>query len=229
MKKERLWDEKVKGWLEIMIIDPLNMTAKQNYKLLIGSVVPRPIAWVSTISSDGIANLAPFSFFTVVSRNPPMLAFSVGEGVEERAGTIKDTLQNIRKNKEFVINIVTARLANEMAKSGEHVTSEINEFDYVGLTAAESIAVSVPRVLEAPINMECKLHDIIQLGDDHLVIGRLVKFHIKDELYQNGRINLEKLAPIGRLAGNYTPVETIFSLPIDHLDEILKPPVDKSE
>lgn len=213
---------------EHMIIDPLNMTAKQNYKLLVGSVVPRPIAWVSSMSSDGTANLAPYSFFTVVSRNPPMLAFSVGEGVEERAGTVKDTLQNIRENNEFVINIVTASLANEMAKSGEHVPSEVDEFDYTGLTAAESIEVSVPRVLEAPINMECKLHDIIQLGDDHLVIGRLVKFHVKDELYQNGRINLEKLAPIGRLAGNYAPVETIFSLPIEQLNEILTSPVDKS-
>ncbi|MDQ0428888.1 flavin reductase (DIM6/NTAB) family NADH-FMN oxidoreductase RutF [Planomicrobium stackebrandtii] len=220
---------KVKGWLEKMIIDPLNMTAKQNYKLLIGSVVPRPIAWVSTMSTDGIANLAPFSFFTVVSRNPPMLAFSVGEGVEEREGTVKDTLQNIRENKEFVVNIVTAPLANEMAKSGEHIAREIDEFEYAGLTAAESIEISVPRVLEAPINMECKLHDIIQLGDDHLIIGKLVKFHIKDELYQNGRINLEKLAPIGRLAGNYAPVETIFSLPIEDLDSILKTPVDKSE
>src|SRR5690606_6095598 len=211
-----------------MIIDPLNMTAKQNYKLLIGSVVPRPIAWVSTLSPEGIANLAPFSFFTVVSRNPPMLAFSVGEGVEERAGTVKDTLQNIRENGEFVINIVTAPLANEMAKSGEHLSREIDEFEYTGLTAAESIEISVPRVLEAPVNMECKLHDIIQLGDDHLVIGRLVKFHVKDELYQNGRINLEKLAPIGRLAGNYAPVETIFSLPTENLEDILKTPVDKS-
>lgn len=211
-----------------MIIDPLNMTAKQNYKLLIGSVVPRPIAWVSTLSSEGVANLAPFSFFTVVSRNPPMLAFSVGEGVEERAGTVKDTLQNIRDNQEFVINIVTAPLANKMVKSGEHVPSEVDEFEYAGLTATESLAVSVPRLLEAPINMECKLHDIIQLGDDHLVIGRLVKFHVKDELYQHGRINLEKLAPIGRLAGNYAPVETIFSLPAENLENILKPPVDKS-
>lgn len=211
-----------------MIIDPLNMTAKQNYKLLIGSVVPRPIAWVSTLSSEGVANLAPFSFFTVVSRNPPMLAFSVGEGVEERAGTVKDTLQNIRDNQEFVINIVTATLANKMAKSGEHLPSEVDEFEYAGLTATESLAVSVPRVLEAPVNMECKLHDIIQLGDDHLVIGRLVKFHVKDELYQNGRINLEKLAPLGRLAGNYAPVETIFSLPVENLEDILKTPVDKS-
>lgn len=211
-----------------MIIDPLNMTAKQNYKLLIGSVVPRPIAWVSTLSSEGNANLAPFSFFAVVSRNPPMLAFSVGEGVEEHAGTVKDTLHNIRENNEFVINIVTAPLANKMAKSGEHVPRDVDEFDYADLTAAESIAVSVPRVLEAPINMECTLQDIIQLGDDHLVIGRLVKFHVKDELYQNGRINLEKLAPLGRLAGNYAPVETIFSLPTENLEEILKSPVDKS-
>lgn len=211
-----------------LIINPKDLTKKETYKLLIGSVVPRPIAWVSTVSNDGIHNLAPFSFFTVVSRNPPMLAFSVGEGVEERQGTVKDTLQNIREQKEFVINIASASLANEMHRSGDNLPRETDEFAYTGLTAVESLMVKAHRVEEAPINMECRLHDIIPLGDDHLVIGEMIRFHIKDELYENGRVNLEKLAPIGRLAGNYSPVETIFSLPQDNLGEILVKPVDRS-
>lgn len=210
-----------------MIIDPTKQTSKENYKLLIGSVLPRPIAWVSSVSSAGELNLAPFSFFTVASRNPPMLIFSIGEGVEERAGTVKDTLKNIREREEFVVNIVSAALANEMAKTGEHVAPDVDEFAYAGLTPARSEAVSVPRVKEAPVSMECELVQVIPLGDDHLVIGKVLRYHVADELYNNGRIDTKKLAPIGRLAGNYSPVESMFSLPNEYLEEYLRPPVDK--
>ena len=212
-----------------MKINPDDLTAKESYKLLQGSVVPRPIAWVSTISEDGKNNLAPFSFFTVGSRQPPMLVISIGPGVGEREGTIKDTLTNIRDQKEFVVNIVSAPLGNEMHRSGENLASDVDEFEYTGLTAAESVVVKAPRVKESPVNMECKLHDIIQLGSDHLIIGQVVQFHVKDELYDNGRINLEKLAPLGRLAGTYAPVETIFTLPHDNLEQFLTTPVDKSK
>ncbi len=210
-----------------MIIDPAQQTSKENYKLLIGSVLPRPIAWVSSVSAGGELNLAPFSFFTVASRNPPMLIFSIGEGVEARAGTVKDTLTNIRERGEFAINIVSAPLANKMAKTGEHVAPDVDEFAYAGLTPAPSDVVSVPRVKEAPISMECELVQVIPLGDDHLVIGKVLRFHVQDELYDKGRINTEKLAPIGRLAGNYSPVESMFSLPNEQLEKYLRPPVDK--
>ncbi|MGX7595177.1 flavin reductase family protein [Planococcus plakortidis] len=210
-----------------MIIDPVQQTAKENYKLLIGSVLPRPIAWVSSVSSSGELNLAPFSFFTVASRNPPMLAFSIGEGVEARAGTVKDTLANIRERGEFVVNIVSAPLANEMAKTGEHLAPEIDEFVYAGLTPVSSEVVSVPRVKESPVSMECELVQAIPLGDDHLIIGKVLRYHIQDELYDKGRIDTKKLAPIGRLAGNYSPVETMFSLPNEYLKNYLRPPVDK--
>lgn len=210
-----------------MIIDPAQQTSKENYKLLIGSVLPRPIAWVSSVSAGGELNLAPFSFFTVASRNPPMLIFSIGEGVEARAGTVKDTLTNIRERGEFAVNIVSAPLANKMAKTGEHVAPDVDEFAYAGLTPASSDVVSVPRVKEAPISMECELVQVIPLGDDHLVIGKVLRFHVQDELYDKGRINTEKLAPIGRLAGNYSPVESMFSLPNEQLEKYLRPPVDK--
>lgn len=210
-----------------MIIDPTQQSVKENYKLLIGSVLPRPIAWVSSVSSGGELNLAPFSFFTVASRNPPMLIFSIGEGVGARTGTVKDTLTNIRERGEFVVNIVSASLANEMAKTGEHVAPEIDEFDYVGLTPISSEVVSVPRVKESPVSMECELVQVIPLGDDHLVIGKVLRFHIQDDLFDKGRIDTTKLAPIGRLAGTYSPVESMFTLPNEHLESYLRPPVDK--
>ncbi|WP_341961767.1 flavin reductase family protein [Planococcus maritimus] len=140
---------------------------------------------------------------------------------------MKDTLTNIRERGEFVVNIVSASLANEMAKTGEHVAPEIDEFDYVGLTPVSSEMVSVPRVKESPVSMECELVQVIPLGDDHLVIGKVLRFHIQDDLYDKGRIDTIKLAPIGRLAGTYSPVESMFTLPNEHLESYLRPPVDK--
>lgn len=197
-----------------MIVDPSKIDPQSCYKLLIGSVVPRPIAWTSTVSREGVPNLAPFSFFTVASRQPPMLCISVGprelEGSESPA---KDTLDNIRETEEFVINIVSLPLSNKMYESSKNHPSEADEFEKVGLTPAPGEVVTAPRVEEAGISMECLLDRILPLGTDHLVIGRMVRFHVRDELYENGRINVANLQPLGRLAGNYTAVETIFDLP----------------
>jgi flavin reductase (DIM6/NTAB) family NADH-FMN oxidoreductase RutF len=197
-----------------MDFNPTELSEKEVYKLLSGSVVPRPIAWVSTISETGDLNLAPFSFFTVASRNPPMLCISVGPGVGEREGTEKDTLVNIRSQKEFVINIVTVELGNPMQKSSENLPTEINEFQAAGVTPIDSHIVSAKRVKDAPIQMECKLEQIIQLGTDHLIIGRMVHYHIEDEYYLgNYKINLEKLDPLGRLAGSFSEMKGLFQLP----------------
>jgi flavin reductase (DIM6/NTAB) family NADH-FMN oxidoreductase RutF len=198
----------------ILEFSPSELEVKQVYKLLSGSVVPRPIAWVSTISEKGELNLAPFSFFTVASRNPPMLCISVGPGVGEREGTEKDTLVNIRSQKEFVINVVPSSLGNHMQKSAENLPSSINEFEEAGLTPIDSRMVHPKRVKEAPIHMECQLEQIIKLGSDHLIIGRMVKYHIDEEYYLgNHKINLEKLQPLGRLAGNYSENKEFFHLP----------------
>jgi flavin reductase (DIM6/NTAB) family NADH-FMN oxidoreductase RutF len=197
-----------------MEFDPTQLEEKQVYKLLSGSVVPRPIAWVSTISEKGGLNLAPFSFFTVASRNPPMLCISVGPGVGEREGTEKDTLVNIRSQKEFVINVVPASLGNPMQKSSENLPSSTNEFEEAGLTPIDSTVVQPKRVKEAPIHMECQLEQIIELGSDHLIIGRMVRYHIDEEYYLGDhKINLEKLQPLGRLAGNYSENKEFFRLP----------------
>ncbi|HET7629402.1 MAG TPA: flavin reductase family protein [Bacillales bacterium] len=196
-----------------MVIDPHELSDKDVYKLLIGSVVPRPIAWVSTVNAAGVCNLAPFSFFTVASRKPPMLCFSIGPGVNERQGTIKDTLINIRGMKEFVINVVSLPLADAMYETSRHLPPSVDEFQAANVTPVESVEVKVPRVKESLIQMECKLETIIPLGGDHLVIGRMVKYHIRDDLYKNGRIDLQALQPVGRLAGNYTSVDHLFELP----------------
>jgi flavin reductase (DIM6/NTAB) family NADH-FMN oxidoreductase RutF len=194
--------------------DPKELTEKDVYKLLIGSVVPRPIAWVSTISTEGVVNLAPFSFFNVASRNPPMLCISIGPGVGEREGTEKDTLVNIRNQKEFVINVVPSSLGNEMQKTSENLPSNVDEFKAAGLTTLDSTIVKPKRVKEAPIQMECQLEQIIQLGSDHLVIGRMIRYHINDDYYLgNYKMDLEKLQPLGRLAGNYSESREFFSLP----------------
>lgn len=197
-----------------MEFDPLQLEQKNVYKLLSGSVVPRPIAWVSTISESGELNLAPFSFFTVASRNPPMLCISIGPGVGEREGTEKDTLVNIRSQKEFVINVVPVSLGNAMQKSSENLPSEVNEFEVAGITPIDSIVVKPKRVKEAPIQMECQLEQIIPLGSDHLIIGRMVRYHIDEQYYLgNFKVDLDKLQPLGRLAGNYSEVKDFFHLP----------------
>ena len=201
-----------------MIIDPSDLDPQSCYKLLIGSVVPRPIAWTSTVSREGTRNLAPFSFFTVASRQPPMLCVSVGpRSTEGDQHSAKDTLDNIEETGEFVINIVSLPLSNTMYESSKTHPPEADEFEKAGLTPAPCEVVGAPRVGEAGVSMECLLDRVLPLGTDHLIIGKMVRFHVKDELYENGRINIAKLQPLGRLAGNYTKVETIFELPADDL------------
>lgn len=196
-----------------MIIDPDTVEPQNVYKLLIGSVVPRPIAWTSTVSTDGVRNLAPFSFFTVASRNPPTLCISVGPRTEGGQPT-KDTLDNIRETEEFVINIVSLPLSNTMYESSRVHPPEADEFEKAGLTPASCEVVKAPRVAEAGVSMECLLDRVLPIGGDHLVLGRMVRFHVQDDLYDDGRIDVAKLEPLGRLAGNYTKVETIFDLPM---------------
>ncbi len=199
-----------------MIIDPSNLEVQEGYKLLIGSVVPRPIAWTSTVSREGTYNLAPFSFFTVASRNPPMLCISVGPR-QGAGGPTKDTLENIEETEEFVINIVSLALSNKMHESSKNHPPEADEFEKAGLTPAPCEVVNAPRVEEAGVSMECLLDRVLPLGSDHLVIGEMVRFHVRDELYQDGRIDVAGLDPLGRLTGNYTRIETIFELPTEDL------------
>ncbi|MEC2073230.1 flavin reductase family protein [Alkalihalophilus marmarensis] len=196
-----------------MIINMKNLSSEKAYKLLSGAIVPRPIAWVSTISKEGNMNLAPFSFFTVVSRNPPTLGISIGPGIGSREGTIKDTLLNIMETKEFVVNIVSKELVVEMHQSSGNYPPEENEFEHTGLTPVSSESVKAPRILESPISMECRLTKSMEIGTDTFLLGEIMQFHIDDTLYINHyKINIQKLEPIARLAGNYAEIKSLFTL-----------------
>ncbi|MGE3539294.1 MAG: flavin reductase family protein [Candidatus Tectimicrobiota bacterium] len=196
-----------------MQIDPQTAPQQSIYKLLIGCVVPRPIAWVSTIGADGIANVAPFSFFMAVCNNPPTLAFSSGR----REGSKKDTVSNLEYTQDFVVNVVDDALAEQMNLTSGEYAPEVDEFALTGLTAAPGVKVRAPRVLEAPISMECRVTQILPVGHGphSLVLGEIVYFHLRDDVYNpaTGRIDMHKLQPVGRLAGNlYTHVHEIFEM-----------------
>ncbi|MFX3648851.1 MAG: flavin reductase family protein [Paenibacillus sp.] len=190
-----------------------DITLEQMYKLMIGSVVPRPIAWVSTRSKEGVLNLAPFSFFTVASRYPATLLISIGPGVGERMGTVKDTLVNIRETGEFVINMVPASLVESMQRSSADVASGENEFELAGVTPKAGIRVDVPSVLESPIAFELTLDRIIAVGTDHLVLGKVEHVRVDAEAYAGHyKIALESWQPLASLAGNYALMKPAFSV-----------------
>src|ERR671922_2906960 len=196
-----------------MHIAPQTALPQSIYKLLIGCVVPRPIAWVSSLSEDGIANLAPFSFFMAVCNDPPTLAFSSGR----RAGSHKDTVRNIEDTQDFVVNLVDDALAEQMNLTSGEYPPEVDEFAVTGLTAAPSVKVKAPRVAEAPINLECRGVQILPVGHGppYLGLGEIVQFHIRDDLYnpKTGRIDMYNLHPVGRLAGElYSHVHDIFEM-----------------
>ncbi len=199
-----------------MIIDPQQQDLRANYKLLIGSIVPRPIAFVSTINAGGIANVAPFSFFTGATPAPPTVVFAPLRRFSD--GAEKDTLRNIRANGEFVVNGVPETLVEDANAAATEFPPEVSEFSEVGLTPAPSIVVKPPRVGESPINLECRLVQIVELGPaaaggGALVIGEVVRFHLRDDLVDNGRIAIDRWNPVGRLAGaEYTTIGRRFTL-----------------
>ncbi|WP_445669422.1 flavin reductase family protein [Paenibacillus sp. FSL R7-0198] len=190
-----------------------DITIDEMYKLMIGSVVPRPIAWVSTRSMEGVLNLAPFSFFTVASRNPATLLLSIGPGVGEREGTVKDTLVNMRETGEFVINVVPAVLAASMQRSSADVASRENEFQLAGVTPKAGIRVDVPSVLESPIAFELTLDRIIEVGTDHVVLGKVEHVRVNAEAYAGHyKIAIESWQPLASLAGDYALIKPAFSV-----------------
>ncbi|QTN01066.1 flavin reductase family protein [Sediminibacillus dalangtanensis] len=192
-----------------MKIEPSQFAERDMSKLIKGAVVPRPIAWVSTINEEGIPNLAPFSFFTVASMEPITLCFSVGG-----SGRVKDTLENVRATKAFVVNIVNEQLANQMYETSKAYPPETDEFSQAGLTAVPGERISSPRVAAAPVQMECELDRIIDIGSNSLVLGRLVCYHIQDEVYmETDKVDPEALQVIGRMAGDYTHIDDFFGLP----------------
>jgi flavin reductase (DIM6/NTAB) family NADH-FMN oxidoreductase RutF len=203
-----------------VIIDPASTPAQQVYKLLIGSVVPRPIAFVSTISPDGVLNLAPFSFFNAICGDPPMVCFSTSF-----REPCKDTYRNVQATGEFVVNIVSEEIAAQMNQCSGEYPFGTDEFEVSGLTPAPSDLVRPPRVLQSHVNMECRLTQILDLSKRpagaSLIIGEVIRFHVDDAVVENFRIDPDKLRAVGRMGGNgYTRTRDRFDL--------IRPNVSKS-
>lgn len=185
-------------------ISPYDQIYSDNYKLLIGAIVPRPIALVSTLNTNGTYNLAPFSFFTAISASPMIVAFC--PMIRTIDGQKKDTVINIEREKECVINFVTEEMAERVNNCGKELQYGLSEFESAGLSIMPSEIVKAARVKESPIHYECKLRDILSYGD-HVGAGSLIsveviKIHINENLLDNGRINSDIYKPLGRGAGN---------------------------
>lgn len=199
-----------------MEINPAQLPHRDVYKLLTGAVVPRPIAWVSTLSADGIPNLAPFSFFTVACSKPPTVVFS--PSVRETDSGEKDTLRNIRETGEFVINFVSEPLAEAMNQTAAEVLPEVNEFERAGLRTSPARIVRPPYVADSPIHFECRLNQILTISDQpgggSLVIGTVVHMHFDDRVLREGHhIDLNAYQAVGRLSGaGYTRLSDRFNI-----------------
>lgn len=198
-----------------MQFDPNELEHTAVYKLLTGAVIPRPIGWISSVSENGINNLAPFSYFNAVGDDPPHIMFSAGRG----NNTNKDTLNNILATKQFVVNMVTEELTEQMNSTAQGVPADVDEFELAGVTPVASEKIKPMRVKESPINFECELvhHYFLEdhkQGGACVIIGRIVMMHFADEvLLDNYKINMETYKPVSRLAGaGYSKVGEIFNV-----------------
>jgi flavin reductase (DIM6/NTAB) family NADH-FMN oxidoreductase RutF len=206
------------GCEAVMRIDPSELGAERIYRLMTGIVVPRPIAWVTSLSARGVLNLAPFSAFTFVSQKPPMLAISVGR----KAGVYKDTAHNILDTEEYVIHIADMPLMNAVHESSVEHPPEVSEVELLKLETRASERIKVPRLAVAPIAMECRFRQCLEFGDarSRLIVGEVVMFHLREGLVENGKIETSALDPIARIAGpryarlgEIIRLQTVFQTP----------------
>lgn len=191
-------------------IDPATLDAERSYRLLTGLVVPRPIAWVTTRSEAGVVNLAPFSAFTFVSPKPPMLAISVGR----KGSRYKDTAYNILRTEQYVVHIADRTLIPHVHESAVEHPPEVSEVDWLGLETTPSRHVAPPRLVAAPVAMECRFRQCIEFGDtrSRLIVGEVLAFHLRDGLVRNGKVETRELDPICRLGGpNYATLGEIVT------------------
>ncbi len=208
-----------------MISFDSNRTFQENYKILIGSVIPRPISVVSTINDDNTFNLAPFSFFTAVSALPMILAFC--PLIRSSDGKKKDTVINIERQKEFVLHVCTEDMAEKINAASSELKYGESEFDFAGLTPMASKIVKPPRLKESPIHFECRLRDIISYGEGigagRLITGEVVMTHIDPKIYHDGKIITQKLKPVARGAGNdWFRCSDVFQLERNMISQIQK-------
>ena len=198
-----------------MNFDPNKLEQADIYKLLTGSIIPRPIGWVSTVDENGINNLAPFSYFNMVGDDPPHLIFSTRRDNDAN----KDTLNNILSTKQFVVNMVTEEVVEQMNSTSQKFAADVDEFQFVGVTPVASLKIKPMRVQESLVNFECELvHHYFLENHKHggacVMIGKIVMMHFDDSiLLENHKINLETYKPVARLAGsNYSKIGEIFSI-----------------
>ena len=198
-----------------MQFDPKSLEQSAVYKLLTGSVIPRPIGWISTIDEEGINNLAPFSYFNILGDDPPHVMFSTRRDNNSN----KDTLNNVLANKQFVVNMVTESVVEAMNTTALSVSSDIDEFELAKVTPISSKLIKPMRVKESPIHFECEMvhHYFLEnhnQGGACIVIGRIVMMHFDDAiLLDNYKINMENYKPVSRLAGsNYSKIGEVFSI-----------------
>lgn len=193
-----------------VILDPHTLSPGAMYRLMIGVIVPRPIAFVSTRDPEGHLNLAPFSYFTPLTNRPPLIGFSV----QGREGAPKDTAFNIEATREFVVNIVSEPMAEGMVLASGEWPRHVDEFALAGFTPTPSERVAPPRVAESPVSLECQLHRIVELGAAHFVVGEVVLAHVDDSVLDaHGHVDPQRLAPLGRLGGDaYAPLRDIVRI-----------------
>ncbi|MDA9425427.1 MULTISPECIES: flavin reductase family protein [Bradyrhizobium] len=176
-----------------------DLTPRERYKVLTSFILPRPIAWVTSVGPTGVVNAAPFSFFNAFCEDPPLCMFAANR---KPNGQDKDTFLNIQRTGEFVVNIADEPLAKAMHESSGDFPPEVGEPDYLGLKLAPSTKIAVPRLADAPWAMECKLWKLIDINDDRrLIMGEGVHFHIRDELWdpEAMRVHMDRYHPIGRM------------------------------
>lgn len=198
----------------MLTIDPTDNTERENYKLLTGSIIPRPIAFVTSVSETGVINGAPFSYFNIVSSNPPMISLSIQRVGEKQ----KDTARNLLHNKEFVVHIVDERNVKKINKTAANLPSDQSEVELAKLKQVRSKKVSVPGIDKAKVRLECIVEHHFTLGNQEnpssdFFIGRVILLHVETDLYDNGRIDSDRLGAISRLAGaNYAKLGEVFTL-----------------
>ncbi len=202
-----------------MKLDPATLSSDAAYFWQVATIVPRPIAWVSTLNEDGKANLAPYSFFTGVSSDPPTCLICVERRTVTRDGDVvsvpQDPWRNIERTGEYVIHAVNDALAHQMNETSRDLAYGIDEFDHVGLSKAASDRIAPPRIAEAPVAMECRLDRIVEVGRSGtaIIIGEILLWHVHDDLLVDGRLDMERLDAVGRMAGaGYTRTRDRFDM-----------------
>ncbi|MES2364083.1 MAG: flavin reductase family protein [Pseudomonadota bacterium] len=205
---------------EFTTLDASSMDTATAYRLLCGIVVPRPIAWITSVSEAGIVNAAPFSSYNYVAHSPPMLAVNIGS----RSGALKDTARNIEQGREFVVNVATVGNMETMHKTSAEFAPDASEAQALGIELLPSQLVKPPRIAMSPVQMECKLSQVVRLGRlNTLYIGEVVAFHLSSEVYDGRHVDSVKMQPVARLGGPYyAALGEIFLRPV-----LQTPPTEK--